>query len=184
VVLQAYSTLDADAPGDASKLVDYSARLASLFQSWNPRVDLRLVATWSRADQTFLRSGHWFGQPVEAMALDVRAACNLAATRTPYISVVPVGQAWNRAIESGVAVRNPYLKTSTDQINLWGSDGYHASTFGYYLGALVIFGSVTGRDPRSLGGSEIAAHELGIAPAVAAKLQDLAFATLAKESQQ
>jgi len=182
VVLQAYSTLDVNAPGDASKLIDYSARFASLFQSMNPRVDLRLVATWSRADQTYLQSGHWFGQPIEAMARDVRAGCDLAAGHSLYIgAVVPVGQAWNRAIRDGVAVRNPYLKIQPGQINLWASDGYHASTFGYYLEALVIFGSVTGRDPRTLGGKEIAAAELGIAPAKAIKLQKIAFATLANE---
>jgi len=185
VVLQAYSTLDANAPGDASRLIDYSARLASLFQSMNPHVDLRLVATWSRADQTYLQSGHWFGQPIEAMALDVRAACDLAAGHSLYIgTVVPVGQAWNRAIRKGVAARNPYLKIRPGQINLWASDGYHASTFGYYLEALVIFGSVTGRDPRVLGGKEIAAAELGIAPAKAVKLQVIAFETLAKETQR
>ena len=185
VVLQAYSTLDENAPGDASKLIDYSARLASLFQSLNPRVDLRLVATWSRADQTYLPSGHWFGQPVEAMALDVRTACDLAAGHSLYIvAVVPVGQAWNRAIRKGVAVRNPYLKMRPGQINLWAPDGYHASAFGYYLEALVIFGSVTGRDPRVLGSKEIAAAELGIAPAKAAKLQAIAFATLAQEARR
>jgi len=184
VVLQAYSTLDENAPGDATKLIDYSARLGSLFQSMNPRVDLRLVATWSRADQTYLQSGHWFGQAIEAMALDVRTACDLAAGHSLYTGVVPVGQAWNRAIRKGVAARNPYLKIPPGQINLWASDGYHASTFGYYLEALVIFGSVTGRDPRVLGSKEIAAVELGIAPAKAVKLQEIAFATLAKEGHK
>jgi putative endopeptidase len=182
VVLQAYSTLDANAPGNPSRLIDYSARLGSVFQSKNPHVDLRLVATWSRADQTYLQSGHWFGQPIEAMALDVRAACDLAAGHTSYIdAVVPVGQAWNRAIREGVAARNPYLKIAPGQINLWAPDSYHASTSGYYLEALVIFGSVTGRDPRVLGSKEVAAAELGIAPAKAVKLQEIAFATLATE---
>jgi len=185
VVLQAYSTLDANAPGDASKLIDYSARLASLFQSMNPHVELRLVATWSRADQTYLQSGHWFGQPIEAMALDNRAACDVAAGHTLYRgAVVPVGQAWNRAIRKGVAARNPYVKIRPGQINLWASDGYHASTFGYYLEALVIFGSVTGRDPRVLGSKEIAAAELGITRAMAVTLQSIAFATLAKEARR
>ena len=79
VVLQGYSTLDADAPGDAGKIIDYSARLAQLFHAANPEVDVRLVATWSRADQTYLASGHWFGKPIEAMAIDVRAAYDQAA---------------------------------------------------------------------------------------------------------
>ena len=185
VVLQAYSTLDSAAPGDASRLIDYSARLASLFHSMNPRVEVRLIATWSRADQTYLQTGHWFGKPIETMALDVRAACDLAAGHSLYMgAVVPVGQAWNHAIESGVAARNPYQELPPGQINLWARDSYHASTFGYYLEALVVFGSVTGRDPRTLGAGEIAAAELGIAAATALELQKIAFETLEKESQR
>ncbi|HKR35801.1 MAG TPA: DUF4886 domain-containing protein [Steroidobacteraceae bacterium] len=182
VVLQAYSTLDADAPGDAAKFLDYSARLASLFRSKNPQVEVRLVATWSRADQTFLPSGHWFGKPIEAMAQDIRAACNRAAESSPDIrAVVPVGQAWNRAIDLAIATRNPYEGIRPGQINLWAADNYHASTHGYYLEALVIFGSVTGRDPRELGRAEIAAAQLGITPAEAVALQKIALETLAKE---
>jgi hypothetical protein len=97
---------------------------------------------------------------------------------------VPVGQAWNLAIGKGVAARNPYLKLRAGEINLWAADSYHASTHGYYLGALVIFGSVTGLDPRTLGRREIAAAELGITPAVASRLQKIAFATLANEPRR
>ena len=75
-----------------------------------------------------------------------------AAAHSSYIrAVIPVGQAWNRAIAEGIAARNPYQGVGADQINLWAADGYHASVYGYYLEALVIFGSVTGHDPRSLG---------------------------------
>ena len=182
VVLQGYSTLDADAPGNASKIVDYSARLAQLFHSANPLVDVRLIATWSRADQTYLESGHWFGKPVEAMALDVRAAYDRAAEHSPHIgAVIPVGQAWNRAIAEGIAARNPYQAFAPPQINLWAGDGYHASAYGYYLAALVIFGSVTGHDPRKLGREEEAAAQLRISPDVALALQRIAFETLASE---
>ncbi|RPH49281.1 MAG: PEP-CTERM sorting domain-containing protein, partial [Lysobacterales bacterium] len=172
VVVQGYSTLDADAPGDAGKIIDYSARLARLFHAANAQVEVRLVATWSRADQTYLESGHWFGKPIETMALDVRAAYDRAAAHSSYIrAVIPVGQAWNRAIADGIAVRNPYQGVGTGQINLWAADNYHASVYGYYLEALVIFGSVTGYDPRSLGREEQAAAQLGISPAKAVALQ-------------
>ena len=182
VVLQGYSTLDADAPGDAGKIIDYSARLAKLFNAANSQVDVRLVATWSRADQTYLESGHWFGKSIETMAIDVRAAYDQAAGQSSYIrAVIPVGQAWNRAIAAGIAARNPYQGVGPDQVNLWGADGYHASVYGYYLEALVIFGSVTGRDPRSLGSREQAAAQLGISPARAIALQRIAFETLASE---
>ena len=182
VVLQGYSTLDADAPGDAGKVIDYSARLAQLVHATNPQVDVRLVATWSRADQTYLESGHWFGKPIETMAIDVRAAYDQAAEHSSHIrAVIPVGQAWNRAIAEGIATRNPYQVVGPDQVNFWGADGYHASVYGYYLEALVIFGSVTGRDPRDLGSKEQAAAQLGISPALALALQRIAFETLASD---
>ncbi|MGH8313822.1 MAG: DUF4886 domain-containing protein [Steroidobacterales bacterium] len=182
VVLQGYSTLDADAPGDSGKIIDYSARLAQLFHAANPRVDVRVLATWSRADQTYPASGHWFGKPIETMAIDVRAAYDQAAKHSSHIrAVIPVGQAWNQAIAKGIAARNPDQGVGPDQINLWAADNYHASVYGYYLEALVIFGSVTGRDPRSLGRKEEAAAQLGISPAKALALQSIAFDTLAGE---
>ncbi|MGH6884566.1 MAG: DUF4886 domain-containing protein [Geminicoccales bacterium] len=182
VVLQGYSTLDENAPGDAGKIIDYSARLARLFHAANPRVDVRLVATWSRADQTYLASGRWYGQPIEAMAIDVRNAYDRAAERSSNIrSVIPVGEAWNRAFADGVAARNPYEAIGLRQMNLWAADGYHASRYGYYLAALVIFGSVTGQDPRVLGAREQAAAQLGISPDRALALQRIAFETLEGE---
>jgi hypothetical protein len=182
VIVQGYSTLDEHAPGDAGKIIDYSVRLAELFRAANSRVDVQLVATWSRADQTYLASGHWFGKPIETMAIDVRAAYDQAAGYSTGIrAVIPVGQAWNRAIAEGIAARNPYQGVGPDQVNLWGADGYHASVYGYYLAGLVIFGSVTGVDPRSLGRMEQAAARLGISPANALALQRIAFETLASE---
>lgn len=84
--------------------LDYAGRLARMFEAKNPRVDIRLVSTWSRADQTYLRSGHWYGKPIDVMANDIRMAYNQAATTSPAIhSVIPVGQAWSRAIASEVA---------------------------------------------------------------------------------
>jgi hypothetical protein len=184
VVLQPYSTLDESDPGNPAKLIDYSAQLARLFQAQNPRVDVRLFATWSRADQTYLPSGHWFGQPIGRMALDVRAACDSAARHSPVIAaVIPVGQAWNRAMDGAIAVRNPLLPATAGQIDLWAPDNYHASNYGYYLAGLVIFGSVTGRDPRTLGDQEKAASDLGMSSAEAHALQQIAFETLAAEAR-
>jgi hypothetical protein len=108
------------------------------------------------------------------MALDVRAGYDQAARASKLIGgVIPVGQAWNRAIASGLADPNPYDGTDTG-INLWAPDDYHASVYGYYLEALTIFGSVTGRDPRSLGANEYVAKELGIGADTAAALQKVA----------
>jgi hypothetical protein len=185
VVVQGYSTLDADAPGSAGTIVEYATKLAQMFHAANPRVDVRLFATWSRADQTWLESGHWFGKPIDAMAIDVRAAYDKAAGRAPQVrAVIPVGEAWNRAIAQGIAAANPYEADGADQINLWAEDGYHASAYGSYLAALVIFGSVTGRDPRDLGGDEEAAAELRIEPEQARMLQRIAFETLTTDRKR
>ncbi|WP_314440551.1 PEP-CTERM sorting domain-containing protein [Massilia timonae] len=182
VLLQGYSTLDQDAPGDPAKLIHYSGLLAQAFHQQNPQVDVRLTATWSRADQTWLPSGVWYGKPIRQMALDVRRGHDAAHAASRFISgVIPVGEAWTRAIASGVAAANPYHGIPAGQVNLWGDDAYHGSAHGYYLEALTIFGSITGRDPRSLGAGDAIAREIGIDARTAAALQDIAAEQLASE---
>ena len=176
VVMHGFSTLDAAKPGDPGVLISSAKQVAELLNSKNPKVDVRLMATWSRADQTYPESGHWYGQPIEAMAKDIRAAYALAAAGTTLIhGVIPVGESWNRAIKSGIADPNPYDGIAAGQIDLWSYDRYHASNYGYYLETLMIFGDVTGLDPRSLGRSERSAVELGLDPAKARALQQVAF---------
>ena len=185
VILQSYSTLDRDKPGDAADLVRSAPTLARMFRARNPRVEVRLMATWSRADETYLSRGHWYGKPIGAMARDVRAGYDLAAAASPAIrGVIPVGEAWNRAFDAGVADANPYDGLQAGQVDLWAHDRYHASTYGYYLEALVVFGAVTGRDPRTLGGRETAAVELGLSPAQAIALQQVAQDELAAQPRR
>jgi hypothetical protein len=114
------------------------------------------------------------------MALDVRAGYELAATAIgPSVGgIVPVGEAWNRAFKAGVADPNPYDGIAEGQVDLWAADHYHGSSFGYYLSALMIFGDITGLDPRCLGGDESAAKELGFKPEQATALQRVAFEEL------
>jgi hypothetical protein len=178
VVAHGYSTLDADAPRDPSKLVATSRELAEALRSKSPAVDLYLMATWSRADQVYPNEGAWAGRPIEAMATDIRAAYDLAATAANAV-VIPVGDAFNRAIRTGVADPNPYDGVDAGKLDLWTYDHYHASTYGYYLEALVIFGRLTGRDPRSLGARECSAFELGLSRAQVQTLQQVAFDELA-----
>jgi hypothetical protein len=182
VVLQSYSTLDEGKPGDPGLLVDYVARFAEALHAKNPKVDIRLDATWSRPDLTYAGSSPWRGKPIFAMADDVSCGYRRAA-RAPYVrGVMEVGEAFNRAIRSGVADPNPYDGTAYGQVDLWSWDHYHASAYGYYLEALMIFGSVTGRDPLSLGPQEAAAMELGLSPEQAAALQKVAHDQLAEGS--
>jgi hypothetical protein len=176
VVLQSYSTLDSSHPGDPATLVRSVKRMAEFLKSKNAAVDVRLMSTWSRADQAYEPTGHWYGKPIDAMANDVRAGYDKAAAGSAIVKgVIPVGEAWGRAMRTGLADVNPYDGIDAGKVNLWNSDNYHASVYGYYLEALTIFGSITGRDPRSLGVGECAAADLGIAPAQAGALQKIAF---------
>jgi hypothetical protein len=182
VVMHGYSTLDSAKPGDPAKLIETTRQMAELLTSGNPRVEIHLTATWSRADQTYPAAGHWYGRPIAAMAADVQDGYEKAAKTSPAIkSVIPVGHAWIRAIETGIADPNPYDGITPGQIDLWARDHYHASTEGYYLEALMVFGDLTGRDPRSLGEAECSAFELGMPPAEAKALQQVAFDELASK---
>jgi hypothetical protein len=176
VVLQEYSTLDPDRPGNPANLLSASAKFASMFRARNRHVRIGLVATWSRPDQTFPSDGHWAGKPIEQMALDIRRADDRALRASGKINwVIPVGQAFNCAIASGIADSNPYDGIAPGLIDLWAEDHYHASTAGYYLEALTIFARMTGRDPRRLGPNESAARELGLSPALVGRLQRVAY---------
>lgn len=175
VVLQEFSTLDRDRPGDPARYIRSVGEMAALFRARNPAVRVNLMATWSRADQTYLPKGHWYGRGITAMAEDLRLAAEHARRANPTVSaVIPVGQAWNRAFAARVADPNPYDGVSYGQTNLWSYDQYHASIAGYYLEALVVFGRITGVDPRTLGRKERAADELGLSPDLAASLQLIA----------
>lgn len=179
VVMQEYSTLSPHEPGDPTTFKTYADKLADLFAARNPKVDIRLLATWSRPDQTYLKGGHWYGKPIQAMANDLLKAYRQVAQSNPRIAgVIPVGSAFNRAIAEGVADPNPYDGIRFNQVDLWAYDHYHASTYGYYLEALMDFGSITGKDPRSLGGNEKSAEELGISPDQAKALQRVAYEQL------
>ena len=180
VVMHGFSTLDPKKPGDPTVLTSTAKQMAEFLAVRNAAIDVRLMATWARADQTYDSKGAWYGKPIEAMAKDVRDGYDKAAASTSLIKgVVPVGQAWTRALQSGVADANPYDGVDAGKVNLWSYDNYHASTYGYYLEALVVFGSITGRDPRSLGENECSGFELGLSPKQVAALEQVAYDELA-----
>ena len=108
------------------------------------------------------------------------------------MSVALAGDAWITAMNIGLAVKDPYLYTGNalpaNMIDLWDNNpldacclvptGYHPSAYGSYLNALVLFDEITGVDPRTLGGSDEAAFDLGISSRDAILLQDVAFFTV------
>ena len=176
VVMHGFSLLDRAKPGDGALLARTVKEMAGRLHAERATVDIRLMATWSRADQVYPENGHWHGQPIEAMARDIRGAYDRAAAGTPFVrGVIPVGEAWNRAMRTGIADPNPYDGIAFNQMDLWTYDHYHGSTFGYYLEALTIFGAVTGLDPRALGANDKVGFELGLSSQQAGALQQIAY---------
>ena len=176
VVAHGYSTLDAKKAGDPTTLVETAKQLATALQARNPKADLRLEATFPRADETYGPKGAWFGRTIADMARDVRAGYDLAAKSSPVIKgVIPVGEAWVRAMDAGVADNNSLDGVDAGKLNLWTYDNYHASVAGYYLKGLVVFGALTQLDPRALGGNECSGFELGLSVPQVKALQQVAF---------
>jgi hypothetical protein len=153
-----------------------------MFLKANPDAKLYLFATWSRADQVYPDSvtSPWKGKPIQQMGKDVQAAYEQAVREEPrYAGIVPVGLAWNRAIDTGVAGGDPYAGIPSGKIDLWAWDNYHASAYGYYLEALMVFAKVTGKDPLSLGDNETVADDMGFSKPQTHALQQIAHDQLA-----
>lgn len=180
VILQELSTLDKDRPGDAAGYRIAAPQFAAMFARANPRVSVLLMATWARADLVYQPGSPWSGKPLAAMTQDLRRASDGVRALSPTIKgVLPVGEAWTRAIAAGIADANPYDGITAGQIDLWTYDHYHASAYGYYLEALIVFGRVTGIDPTTLGAKERAADDLGLDPRLVPILQTIARDQLA-----
>lgn len=121
----------------------------------NPRASaatrVYLEQPWARPDR------------VAAMTAALHAAFAAKRAANPRLAgVVPVGDAFQRAVEQRLGV------------DLWWQDRHHASRYGSYLAALVVFGTLAGRDPQHFGANEQAAADLGIEPATALALQRIA----------
>lgn len=175
VCMHGLSVLDGKNPGDPHLLVSTVKEMADLLHAQNGKVKIYLTATWARADQIYPKDGHWHDSDVATMTRDVRKGYDLAAAGSPFISgISPVGESWQRAIDGNLADPNPYDGIAAGRIDLWAADNHHASSAGYYLEALTIFGTVTGRNPTLLGEDDAIAKELGVAPALAANLQRIA----------
>ena len=185
VVMNGQTTLDFAAPGDPMRITSDLGLLGAMWQAKNPKIEIDLLSTWSRADLVYASSGNpWYGTPIGTMAQDVQAGYAFAIASNPAVTdarILPVGLAWNRAMRDRIADSNPYDGIAPGEIDLWrsglppeSSNNYHASRYGSYLEALVVFGGITGRDPRQLGPNEPVAQALAIAPRIAGELQAVA----------
>ena len=161
-------------PGGSNALRNISAN-----PNANPQARLYLYQTWARPDLTYPAGAPYAGEPLETMTADLRAAyAQTAIKQGGFAGVVPVGEAFLRAVQDGVAVRNPYAP-ERNKVDLWFDDRFHPSGHGAYLSALTMFGALTGIDPSSFGALERSAADLGIRPLQALQLQGVASRQLA-----
>ncbi|WP_051236471.1 IPTL-CTERM sorting domain-containing protein [Ottowia thiooxydans] len=150
----------------------------------NSQADIYLYQTWARPDLIAPNGSNVNGttyaanEGLELMTADFHAGYfGRAAANPGFKGVSPVGDAFLRAVATGVAMRDPYVPDAS-KLNLWYTDYFHPSKYGSYLSALVHFGRISGIDPTSLGAGELAAVDLGISAAHAVALQQVAKATL------
>jgi hypothetical protein len=190
VVAHGFSTLDEAHPGDPALLISSSKQMADMLAAKNPQVKFYLLATWSRADKVYPADSPapWKSTPIQQMGKDVENAYEKAAKNagTHVAGIIPLGLAWNTAFDQGVADPNPYDDTGASKMNFWAYDGYHASSFGYYLEAAMDFGKVTGKDPMMLAakGKDHVAEDLGISPPQQQALLKLARDGLTAQGQK
>lgn len=180
VVLQGYSTeaLPVARGGKPDNFVANAALLEQAVHHANPAAKVYLYETFPRSDQVYPEKAAYHGSTVNAMAADLHTGYQRAFTRGRFEAVVPAGDAWVKVFAAGLAQLNPYLPPEPGKFNLWAGDNHHASVYGSYLNALVFFGQFTGKDASTLGANEQAAHDLGIPPETAVKLQKIADETV------
>jgi hypothetical protein len=189
VVGHGYSTLDEAHPGNPALFISSTKQMADMFHAQNPNVKFYLLATWSRADKVYPDNAPapWKGTPIGQMAKDVETGYEAAAKNagSEVAGVIPMGLAWNTAMDTGIADSNPYDDMGASKMNFWAYDSYHASSYGYYLEAALDFGKVTGKDPMMLApkGKDHVAEDLGISPTQQQQILKLAHDTLAAHGE-
>ena len=133
VVGHGYSTLDQAHPGDPALLIKSTKEMADMFHAKNPNVKFYLLATWSRADMVLGPNAPapWKGTPIAQMGADIEKGYEAAAKNagSEVAGVIPLGLAWNTAIDQGIADANPYDDLGASKMNLWAYDSYHASSY-------------------------------------------------------
>jgi predicted extracellular nuclease len=146
--------------------------------------DVYLYQTWARPDliaPNGTNAGGTTYSAAEGLELQTQhfadAYFGRAAGNANIKGVNPVGNAFLIAVQSGIAMRNPYVP-EPGKINLWHTDYFHPSKYGSYLSALVHTAMISGIDPTTLGAAELSAADLGISSTDAVALQQVAKAAV------
>lgn len=181
VIMQGYSTepLPAARGGKPDDFVANAILLEKAIHGANPAAKVYLYETFPRSDQVYPEKGPYHGATVNDMASDLHDGYLRAFKEDGHFAgIAPAGDAWKGVFAANLAQLNPYLPPEPGKFNIWSKDNHHASIYGSYLNALVIFETLTGKDATTLGANEQAAHDLGIPPDIAVKLQKIADETV------
>jgi hypothetical protein len=181
VVLQEHSLrpLPAEHGGDPPAFANSVDDLTAVIRSGNPDAAIYLYETWA-SPTSVAEQGYPSGiAGLHAMQDDLHSAYFGSAAVGGRATVSPVGDAFLRAVDEGVAVGTPEDGVPAGEVDLWSAlDSRHPSKWGAYLSAAVMVARIAGLDPRSLStGAGSAAAGLGISPQVATELQQIAYET-------
>jgi hypothetical protein len=130
VVLQGHSLSAIDHPDE---LAEDAARFNTEIAAAGSRTVL--YETWARKPNTSIYRHHSLIRTFDDMSGRIDSAYSGIAKRL-HVELAPVGGAFVRAFRSDPGVQ------------LWNADGSHPSLAGSYMAACVLYGAITGRDPR------------------------------------
>ncbi|UFS60834.1 hypothetical protein [Subtercola endophyticus] len=181
VVLQEQSTLPLPTAhgGNPTSFATSVGNLRSLVQSGNADAEIYLYETWASPTSVTEQSYPAGVAGLQAMQADLRTAYLANSGAGGAASVSPVGDAFLRAVDDGVADGLPSDGITAGMVNLWSTaDLRHPSRWGGYLSAAVMFARITQLDPRTLPtGTGSAAADLEISAPIAAELNRIAYET-------
>ena len=126
--------------GHSLSPVDHPDELAEDAERFNAEISAKgsrtvLWETWARKPNTSLYRKHGVLRGFDDMVHRIDTAYTGMA-RSLHAELAPVGSAFVRAWRSDPGVP------------LWGSDGSHPTLAGSYMTACVLYGAISGRDPR------------------------------------
>ena len=120
VVAHSYSTLDRENPNDPTVLIATGRELSDVLHRRSPSVEFYVTATWSRPDLTYPEGTPWYGESIDQMGSDVDAGYDRLAVEVQGVKAVnPVGEAFNRAMRTGVTLEMAHRAATALKAAQW-----------------------------------------------------------------
>jgi hypothetical protein len=177
VVLQELSTrpLPTYHRGEPARYRAGAEKLAGLIRGSNPSAKIFLYETWA-SPCSVREQGYEPQDGLRHMQRHLRESISSLCESLGLSGVVRVGEAFLKAVEGGIAAREPREEELAGKISLWAGDHRHASAYGSYLAAAV-FCAQFASSGQKLPGAESAEviQALGLDPSVAERLSRIAF---------